>query len=460
MTSGNLFVKMGLFALPMALTTMLQLLYTSIDLVTVHYGESAEAMGAVASNGALINLIIVVFSGMALGANVVLAEAKGANNPAKAGKVVHSSLLFALLSGLLVGVIGFFISDNLLAMMNTEEHYLDLATLYLRIYFCGLPFLMVYNYCAQLLRAQGDSQSPFFIFLISGAVNLAVDCLLVLTPLKLGVAGVGWATVASEGVSAVLGIVFLAKGKRCFVRFRFKELRIDGPTILEVIRVGLPTGLQMFFFSLPNVFIQASLYTIDRGNADLENGAVASGNIEGYFHALVDAVSVATMTFVAQNMGAKKKKNIRNCVLFGFAWGAIVAAFVALVAGTLYRPLLRLFVDSDPAIESGKTRLFIMAFCYLLNAGMNISAGSLRGIKKAVFPMISTLLFCTVLRIVLIKTVFPLEQFHTLGWLYALFPITWGLAMISNLVAIAFQYPKTLKTIEEPAQIPAEEQPQ
>jgi len=456
MTSGNLFVKMGLFALPVALTTMLQLLYTSIDLITVHIGESAEAMGSIASNGALINLIIVVFSGMALGANVVLAESKGANNPQKAEKVIHSSLLFALMTGIGVGVVGFFVSDNLLQMMNTEEHYMELATLYLRIYFCGLPFLMVYNYCAQLLRAQGDSQSPFLILVASGIVNVAIDCALVFGA-HLGVAGVGWATVAAEGVSAILGILFLAKGKRAFVRFSFKKLKIDGSALAEVIRIGLPTGLQMFFFSLPNVFIQASLYTIDRGNADLENGAVASGNIEGYFHALIDAIGMATMTFVAQNVGAKKAKNIRNCVLFGFAWGAMVCALVALVAGTLYRPLLQLFVDTDAAIESGKTRLWIMAFFYLLNAGMNISAGALRGIKKAVFPMMTTLIFCTVLRIILIKTVFPLPEFHTLAWLYALYPITWGLTAVFNAVAIAFAYPKALKKIDQG--ISVEEEP-
>ena len=447
MTNGNLFTKIIVFALPIMLTTIMQLLYVTIDLTSVHYGDSAESMGAIASNTALINLIIVVFTGISIGANVILSEAKGAGNKDKASKVVHTSLIFALISGIFVGVLGFFISDNLLEMMGTEEHYFAKATLYLKIYFAGLPFLMIFNYSAQLLRAQGNSSSPFLALLIAGLFNVGFDMLFVF-PLHMGVAGVALATIISEGISALYCVLVLIFGKHNYASFSFKHLHFDFPILKEVLKVGLPAGLQGFFFSLPNVFIQSSLYTIDPGNVNLENGATASSNIEAYFHAMVDAVGVATMTFIAANVGAKKKDNIKKCMAYGAIWGTIICVLIALVTGLLYRPLFSLFVSNEESIEAGRTRLFIMGFFYFFDFTMNYTASVLRGLKRSTYPMVTTLLSCTVLRIVLILTVFPLEPFHTIEWLYALYPITWVIATISNVTAIIIFVPKDIKKID------------
>ena len=446
MTSGNLFTKMILFAIPAMLTTIMQLLYVTIDLTTVHYGDSAESMGAIASNNALINLIVIVFAGVSLGANVLLSEAKGADDHEKAEKVLHTSLIFALFSGLFVGVLGFFISDDLLKLMGTEEHYFAKAALYLKIYFCGLPFLMIYNYTAQLLRAQGDSTSPFIALFIAGLFNIGTDCLFVF-PLHMGVAGVALATIIAEAVSATICTLVLIKGKNNYVNLSFKKLKMDFKTILEVLKVGLPAGLQGFFFSLPNVFIQSSLYTIDPGNVNLENGATASGNIEGYFYALIDGVSVSTMTFIAANVGAKNVANIKKCMRNGLIWGAIFCAFVAVVTLTLHRPLLKLFVDNKESIAAGYTRLSVLGYLYFFNFLMNISASMLRGLKRSTYPMITTLVCCTILRIVLILTVFPLETFHTVFWLYALFPITWVIATTCNAIALLVVVPKECKKL-------------
>ena len=446
MTSGNLFTKMILFAIPAMLTTIMQLLYVTIDLTTVHYGDSAESMGAIASNNALINLIVIVFAGVSLGANVLLSEAKGADDHEKAEKVLHTSLIFALFSGLFVGVLGFFISDDLLKLMGTEEHYFAKAALYLKIYFCGLPFLMIYNYTAQLLRAQGDSTSPFIALFIAGLFNIGTDCLFVF-PLHMGVAGVALATIIAEAISATICTLVLIKGKNNYVNLSFKKLKLDIKVLLEVLRVGLPAGLQGFFFSLPNVFIQSSLYTIDPGNVNLENGATASGNIEGYFYALIDGVSVSTMTFIAANVGAKNVANIKKCMRNGLIWGAIFCAFVAIVTLTLHRPLLRLFVDNEESIAAGYTRLSVLGYLYFFNFLMNISASMLRGLKRSTYPMITTLVCCTILRIVLILTVFPLETFHTVFWLYALFPITWVIATTCNAIALLVVVPKECKKL-------------
>ena len=365
MTSGNLFIKLLIFAIPMMLTTVMQLLYVTIDLTTVHYGDSAESMGAIASNNALINLIVIVFAGVSLGANVILSEAKGANNHEKAEKVLHTSLFFAIFSGIFVGIVGFIVSDDLLKLMGTEDYYFSKAALYLKIYFCGLPFLMVYNYSAQLLRAQGDSVSPFIALVISGLINVGFDCLFVF-PLHMGVAGVALATIIAEAISASICIFILIKGKSNYVSLSFKKLKIDGKVLKEVLKIGLPAGLQGFFFSLPNVFIQSSLYTIDPGNADLVNGATASGNIEGYFFAGIDDISVSTMTFIAANVGAKNKDNIKKCILYGFTWGAIICGLVALAVAFLHRPLLSLFVDKEESFQAGYTRLSLLGYFYLL----------------------------------------------------------------------------------------------
>ena len=448
MTSGNLFKKLLFFAIPAMLTTMMQLFYVTIDLTTVHYGDSAESMGAIASNNALINLIVIVFAGVSLGANVILSEAKGANNKEKAEKILHTSFIFALFSGFLVGILGFFISDDLLKLMGTEEHYFAKAALYLKIYFCGLPFLMVFNYTAQLLRAQGDSNSPFLALFIAGLVNIGTDCLFVF-PLHMGVAGVALATIIAEAISSVICTVVLIKGKHNYVNLSFNKLKIDVPSVAELLKIGLPAGLQGFFFSLPNVFIQASLYTIDPGNVHLENGANASSNLEGYIHASCDAVATATMTFIAANLGAKNKENIKKIILYGLIWGSIFCAVDALIVLILHNQLLGLFVDNDEAIAAGYTRLSLIGYLYIIDFTMLFTASILRGLKRSTYPMITTLVCCSALRIALILTVFKLDYFHTVFWLYSLFPITWVLATICNIVGLLFVIPKAFKSIDQ-----------
>ncbi len=448
MTTGNLFLKIGLFALPIALTVVMQLLYTTVDLITVHYGDSAESMGAIASNTALINLIVVVFTNISLGANVVLAQARGAGEKDKAEKVMHTSIIFALISGIAVGVLGFFISDDLLRMMGTEAHYLEKATLYLKLYFTGLPFLMLYNYEAQLLRAQGDSQTPFFVLMIAGIINVGFDCLFVFS-LHMGVAGVAVATVISQGVSAVLCFLSLLLSKKHYVSLCFRKFRIDGKILGEVVKVGLPAGLQGFFFSLPNVFIQSSLYTIDPGNEQLENGAIASSNIEGYIYAGVEGLTSAVMSFISQNYGAKKPENIKKTLWYGLIWVTMYWGLACLVTVFSYRGLLSLFVDTEEAIEAGRQRLFLMAFTYVLDGTMIITGGALRGMRHSTFPMLTTLVFCTLFRIIFLRTLFRVDMFHTLFWLYACFPISWVLATISNAIALIYFMPRECKKLEQ-----------
>ena len=454
MTKGNLFPKLALFALPLALTSMMQLLYTTVDLISVRFGDSGAAAASISANGSLINLIIVLFNNVALGANVMLASSKGAKDQDKANLVLHTSLLFAIFSGFAVGILGFFLSPYLLQAMGTSAHLVENATAYLRIYFIGLPFLMVFNYLAQMLRAQGDSRSPFLILTLAGLVNVGFDLLFVFV-FKMSVRGVGYATIIAEALSAVLAIVTFVKKKDSFARLHLSSLRIDGKTLGEVLRIGIPAGLQGFFFSLPNVFIQSALYTIDPSPAGdaLENGAIASGNIESYLFAGVDAIAMATMSFTAQNNGARKAENLKKVFIFGHIWGLIYYVIAIALATAFGRNFLTLFVDEEASIGPGMDRLMVMASFYFLNALMGISAGSLRGNKHSTFPMVVTLITCTAFRIVYLQTLFVyVPFFHNVTWLYALFPVTWGLAAACNVPASIYYLRKEGRRIKQELQ--------
>ena len=436
MTEGNLFAKIGLFALPLFLATVLQLLYSTVDLVTVHFmGGGQSSMAAVAANGALINLVIVVFANMSMGSNVAMGNAKGAGEHDKAKKILHTSFLVSIISGIAVGIIGFFTSMLLLELMKTDAHIIDLATTYLKIYFLGMPFLMIYNYLSQIMRAIGNSSTPFFILLISGIFNVVADIAFVAW-FKMDVAGVAIATVISEVISALLSTLYFFIDKSSYVVFKWKEMRIDKGALKEIVRLGLPAGLQGFFFALPNVFIQAKLYTIAPDNPDLQDGAIAAGNIESYIYAGIEAIFAATMSFTAQNYGAKKIKNINKIYGYSLIWNFMFCAVVALVIIFANRSLLGLFVDTEQAFASGKERLMVIGLTYCLDGIMDITSSTIRGCRRSMFPMITTLIGCTVVRIILLETVFNIPYFHTVGWLYSVYPITWIITATANIIAM------------------------
>lgn len=462
LTSGNLFWKIPLFALPMALTTWLQLLYTTIDLWTVaNFGGGSSSMSAVGSNGALIHMIITVFLAMSLGANVAIANAKGSGNKVYAEKVLHTALVLALFLGIAVGVAGAFLSGPLLKLMGTIDSIIDKATTYLTIYFVGLPFLMIYNYCAQIMRALGDSNKPLIILTISGIINVLFDLLFVVV-FKLDVAGVAWATVISEAVSAILSILAFTFNKGGFVSFSPKKLAIDSIALKEIVRIGLPAGLQGLAFSVPNVLIQSSLYTITNDRIpveDIVNGSAASGQVEGYIYALIEALSGACVAFVGQNYGARKKENIRKVFWYAQIWSIIANLLASLVCFVLANPLLGLFIhEADQehlsfAIEAGKQRLFLFLCTYWLDGIMDIDSSYVRGMKRSTAPAIIIFFGCTVSRIIFLFTLFKLEPFHNVTWLYAAFPISWVLVDLVYIPVVITIQKKAFREIGTPSSL-------
>lgn len=464
LTSGNLFWKIPRFSLPMALTTVLQLVYTTVDLYTVaNYGGGSNSMSAVGSNSSLINLLVAFFVSMAVGANVALGNAKGANRQDTAQKVLNTSLIFSLIVGVLVGILGFFIAPYLLEMMGTPTSILDNASTYLKIYFIGAPFLLVYNFGSQCLRALGDSKRPLYILIISGTVNVVFDLVFVIC-FNMDVAGVAWATIMSEAVSAILTVLWLWKNKEGYVHIKWKEMKIDGPCLGNIVRIGLPAGIQALGFNIPNVLIQSSLYTINNyainGVAINQNeivaGASASSQIEGYVYAFIDAAAMACVSFVGQNYGARNKDNIRKIYWYSLIWMFIWWGLCALIVLILPYQILGVFITEgedvarENALAAGKERMFLMVFTYCIDGVMDVDGQYLRGMKKSTVPALITLIGVTGTRIIFLYTLFQLDYFHTIFWLYFTYPLSWSLVSLIYIPVIIVMERKIFKELSIP----------
>lgn len=465
LTDGNLFLKIPLFALPMALSTILQLLYSSVDLATVsHFGGGSISMSAVSSNSALINLIITLFVSLAVGSNVAMGNAKGSGNKDRAQKILSSSMIISVIAGLIVAVFGYFLSPYLLKVMGTNDDLLPLATQYLEIYFLGIPFLIIYNFGAQVLRALGDSNRPFYFLAISGVINVVFDLLFVIV-FDLDVVGVAWATVIAEIVCAVLTVAWLFINKKGYVYLTFKDLKLDKQSVKEILRIGIPAGLQGLGFCIPNVLIQSSLYTIHNytingiliSDNEIVAGAGASSQIESYVYALIDAIALSCISFVGQNYGAMKKENIKKIYWYSMIWMMIGWAVCALLVLCIPNQILSVFItdgkesefSKESALLAGKERMFMMVFTYAFDGFMDVSSQYLRGLKYSTAPAIITLVGCTGSRILFILVLFTnVEYFHTIFWLYFCYPLSWILVDLIYIPVTIVLQKKVFKNID------------
>lgn len=465
LTTGNLFWKIVIFALPMALTTILQLLYTTVDLYTVaNFGGGSNSMSAVGSNTPLINLIISLFVSMAVGCNVAMGNAKGAHDKERAQKVLSTSLIFSLLCGLVVGVLGYFISPYLLDLMDTPDSLMNNATLYLQIYFIGMPFLMVYNFGSQDLRALGDSRRPLYILIISGALNVAFDFIFVIFG-KMDVAGVAWATVISEAVSAVLTVLWLSINKKGYVHVIYKELKIDRKSLADIVKVGLPAGVQALGFNIPNVMIQSSLYTITNytingsliSQEEIVAGASASSTIENYVYAFIDAFAVTCVSFIGQNYGARNVSNIKKVFWYCQIWMVIFWAICSLFVLIIPNQILGVFItggdnfNRENALAAGRERMYMMVFTYCLDGIMDIDSSYLRGMRHSTSPAVITLAGVTGSRILFLYTLFPMPYFHTIFWLYFTYPLSWIIVDFIYIPVTLHIQKKVFRQLESPS---------
>lgn len=428
LTSGPLTIKIIKFIIPLMLTGILQLLYNAADSIVVGHYDGSSALAAVSSVGALINLLVNAFMGLSVGAAVVVAQDYGAKDYEGVSKTVHTSYFISIIGGIVVGAIGLIFSRQFLIWMGSPEDVLPLSTEYLMIYFIGTPANMAYNFGASILRSIGDTKRPLYFLTISGLVNVILNLVLVIV-FHMGVAGVAYATIISQILSAVMVIVYMMKSKDC-VRFVPKKMRIHGDKLKKMLYIGLPAGFQGTVFSLSNVVIQSAVNSF--GSLVMAGNGAAS-SLEGFTYTAMNSVYQASLTFVGQNVGAKKYDRINKVQGVCLVLVTIIGLVFGVTTYCLGEPLLSIYLPNDPeAIPYGIIRMSYIALPYFLCGMMEVMVGGQRGMGMSFIPMINALLGSCVLRIVWISTVFAADP--TLFTLYISYPISWAVTTLAHTV--------------------------
>ncbi len=441
MTEGRLLPKVLMFSLPLIASGILQLLFNAADMVVVGQWAGSHALAAVGSTGSLINLLVNVFMGMSVGGSVAVAKAYGAGDHEAVHKAVHTAMAIAIVAGMLVGVLGFIFCKPLLRLMANPE--LELASLYMKIYFLGMPANMIYNFGASILRAVGDTKRPLFYLTIAGLVNVVLNLIMVIG-LGMDVDGVAIATVASQVVSAVLVVICLMRSTGA-IHLDFKELHIHKRQFFEILQVGMPAGFQSSLFSISNVLIQSSINSF--GSVAVAGNRAAS-NLEGFVYTSMNAIHQAALTFTSQNLGAGKISRVRKNL-----WVCLgVVTVIGLVMGNAFflcgEGLLGLYNSDLEVIQYGMKRLSYMLPLYCLCGLMDCVVGTLRGLGYSIMPMIVSLTGACLFRVVWIMTVFAVPQWHTLDVLYLSYPLSWALTFGVHLACYALLARKKLHRLE------------
>lgn len=448
MVNGNLFIKIIRFSIPLALMGILQLLYNTADLIVVgNFSGDSEALGAVGSTGSLINLFINLFMGLSVGTNVVCARLFGANEKNRVGKVVHTSILMSFLIGIVLGILGFLFCKELLLLMNND---LELSRIYLRIYFVGMSFNLCYNFAAAVLRAVGDTKRPLYFLTISGFVNVLLNLLFVIV-FRLSVAGVAMATVISQFLSFLMIIVTLIKTNECY-KLKLKELKISLNELKQIIKIGLPAGIQSSIFSISNVLIQSS---VNMFGTVAMNGNTAAQSIEGFVYTSMNSVYHASLAFTGQNYGARNVKNIKKVTLYSLI---IVTMFALIIGQPLFwfgRSVISLYTKVPVEIEVAYIRLHYLTLPYFLCGIMDVMVGILRGIGYSVMPMIVSIVGVCGFRVAWILGFFyqysSFQDVADLNMLYVSYPISWTITFLVHFVTylvVSKKVFKQLTTIE------------
>ena len=443
MTEGPLLPKILAFSGPLILTGLLQLLYNAADVIVVgNYAEGHAPLAAVSSTGSLINLLVNLFMGLAIGVSVVIARSYGARDVAGMRKAEHTGITLALFMGIGVGLFGFLAARPLLEMMGSPEDVIDGATLYVKIYFLGMPANMLYNFGAATMRAVGDTKRPMYYLMIAGLVNVLLNMLLVIV-FHMDVAGVAIATVVSQVISMVMVLTCLMRTQGP-TQLVLRECRVDWKSAKEMIRIGLPAGLQGSLFSISNVMIQSSVNSFE--SIVMAGNGVAC-NIEGFVYVAMNAQYQADMTFASQNYGAGKPERVKKtlgCCLctvaaIGLAMGLLIRLFGAQLMG--------LYNSNPDVITAGLNRMDVILPTYFLCGMMDVMVGHLRGIGYSVMPMIVSLVGVCAFRIVWILTVFASN--HTQQILYMSYPITWSITFAAHMLCYLLIARKKLDGIAE-----------
>ena len=441
MTNGSLLPKLLKFSFPLMLSSLLQLLFNAADIIVVGKFAGHQALAAVSSTGALVNLIVNLFIGLSVGTNVLVARQIGARENDKIYKTVHTAMALSFIGGVILTVFGVVMAHPLLELMNVPSDVIDLSTLYLQIYFLGITAMLVYNYGAAILRAKGDTKRPLYFLTIAGVINVGLNLILVIF-FHMGVAGVGIATTISQVVSA--GLVFYClMNEQENMRLRPKEMKVDIPTLVEIMKIGLPAGIQGSVFSLSNVVIQS---TINSFGSAVMAGNGAAGNIEGFVYVGMNAFYQSCLTFTGQNYGAGKIDRVKK-TLYCCQFLVIVTGLVLGIGAWFFgEPLLSIYASEADVIQAGMVRLGYVARFYFLCGIMDVMVGSLRGLGYSIFPMIMSLIGACLFRLLWIYFIFPLNPIP--DTVYVSYPITWIITITAHILTYIYAMHKIKKKTE------------
>lgn len=446
MCQGSIPGKMIKFALPLMLSSMLQLLFNAADIVVVGKFGSEHSVAAVGSNAALINLLTNIFIGLSIGANVLVAKFYGAKHEEELQETVHTAVLMSIISGIILTGVGVIWARQFLIWMRTPPEYLELATKYLKVYFLGMPAMMVYNFGSAILRATGDTKRPLYFLMAAGVINVGLNLLLVIA-FNLDVVGVGAATVASQTVSALLIIICMVKNKG-MVKLQIRRLHIYKTKLISILKIGLPAGIQGSIFSLSNVVIQSSVNIF--GPVIVKGNSIAA-NLEGFVYFSMNAFHHATLSFTSQNIGGKKYSRLPKILISGLACAVVFGLTVGYTVILNGKFLLGIYTDDAAAVNAAMTRLWIISGTYILCGIMDVMVGAIRGMGYTIMPTIVSLIGACALRLLWLATVFKIPKYHTIKTVYMSYPITWLVTIMAHVVCyfVIMKKYKKLKEIEQ-----------
>lgn len=446
MCEGALFPKIVSFTVPLILSGILQLLFNAADMIVAGRFVGKNALAAIGSTSSLINLLVNVFLGLSTGGNVLVARFFGSKRDKDVHETVHTAISLSLISGILLAVIGIIFAPRLLIMMGTPKEVLPLSSLYIRIYFAGMPMCMLYNFGAAILRAIGDTKRPLIYLTISGAINAICNVIFIVV-FHMGVDGVAYATVLSQTLSAIMTLICLMNTEESY-KFEFKKLHIYKDKLGQILRLGLPAGFQGAIFSISNVLIQSSVNSF---GADAMAGNTAACNLEGFVYVAMNSFHHTCLSFTSQNYGAKKFDRIKKTLITCMVCVTVVGLTLGGLSYLFGRNLLAIYAgsnDKDVVIYYGMKRMAIIMLTYFTCGTMDVCVGAIRGLGYSVMPMIVSLLGACGMRILWIFTIF--KSFHSLQSLYISYPISWTLTTIAHLVCLAIVFDKTKKRTDNP----------
>ena len=427
MCNGSILDKLISFSIPLMLSGILQLLFNAVDIIVVGRFTGSEALAAVGSTTALINVFVNFFIGISLGSNVLAARFFAAGKDKEMSETVHTAITLALISGVGMGIIGVLAAKGALMLMDTPDNVLNLSTLYMRIYFVGMPFFMLYNYGAAILRAVGDTKRPLLFLIISGSVNVVLNLIFVIR-FHMGVAGVAIATVISQAISCVLVLRCLYRTESSY-QLRFSRLGMKAKYVKQIFQVGVPAGIQSTIINFSNVLLQSSVNSF--GSIAMA-GYTAANNIFGFLYTSVNSVTQACMSFTSQNYGAGKTKRMDRVLIDCLILSCAFSLTMGCCAWFFGPQLLQIYTESSAVISCGVEILSFTTVTYFLCGIMDLIPGALRGMGRSAVPMILSIIGTVGTRIVWIFWIFPYHR--SLDILFLSYPVSWILTILMQVI--------------------------